>query len=175
MGKYLGLPTHGYLGLSDSKIVDAQASVEAALGITFAVLAEVNVVSGPGMLELESCQSFEKLVIDNEICGIAFKLKEKIKVSDETLALDLIKEVGPGGQFLTKKHTKQWFRKEHMIPSEIIDRMPREKWLKIGCKDATQRAREIARKIITEHKPEPLPKEKEEMLDKFIRKLHISY
>jgi trimethylamine--corrinoid protein Co-methyltransferase len=175
VGKYLGLPTHGYLGLSDSKVVDVQAGIEAALGITFAVLAEVNLVSGPGMLEFESCQSFEKLVIDNEICGIAFKSKEKIEVRDETLALDLIKEVGPGGEFLTKKHTHRWFKKEHMIPSEIIDRMPREKWLKMECKDAAQRAREMAKKIINEYKPEPLPKEKEEMLDKLIRKLHSHY
>jgi trimethylamine--corrinoid protein Co-methyltransferase len=175
VGKYFGLPTHAYLGLSDAKIVDAQAGIEATSGIMLAALVEVNAVSGPGMLEFESCQSFEKLVIDNEICGLAFRLKRSISVSAETLALDLISEVGPGGHYLAKKHTREWFKKEQIIPSSVIDRMTRENWSKKGCKDTTQRAREIAKKIISEHKPEPLPEEAKIKLDGMIRELHRKY
>ncbi|MEM2293021.1 MAG: trimethylamine methyltransferase family protein [Candidatus Aenigmatarchaeota archaeon] len=175
IGKYLGIPTHGYLGLSDSKIVDAQAGIESALGIIFAVLTEVNAVSGPGMLEFESCQSLEKLVIDNEICKIALRLKEGIKVDNETLALEVISNVGPGGEFLTKKHTHEWFKKEQILPTNVIDRVVREKWTELGCKDTAQRAREIAKKLIKEHKPEPLPKTVEEKLDDLIHKLHTKY
>jgi trimethylamine--corrinoid protein Co-methyltransferase len=69
IGKYYGLPTHAYLGLTDSKVVDAQTGFESGLGLFLAALARVNVVSGPGMLATENCQSLEKLVIDNEICG----------------------------------------------------------------------------------------------------------
>lgn len=172
IGKYLGIPTHGYLGLSDSKIVDAQAGIESAIGIVLATLAEVNAVSGPGMLEFESCQSFEKLVIDNEICKIAFRLKGGIRVDDETLALDLITRIGPGGEFLTKKHTRELFRREQVLLTDVIDRAIREKWIESGCKDTVQRAREIAKKLIKEHKPEPLPKTVEEKLDDLIHKLH---
>jgi len=175
IGKYFGLPTHAYLGLSDSKIADAQAGIEATSGITLAVLTEVNAVSGPGMLEFESCQSFEKLVTDNQICEMAFRLKRGVQVSAETLALDLIKEIGPGGHYLASKHTHEWFRKEQLIPSAVIDRTKRENWEKLGCKDTAQRAREIAKKIISEHKPEPLPKEAERKLDNIIRELHRKY
>ena len=74
VGKHLGLPTHSYLGLSDAKIVDGQAGLETGMGALVAALAGANVISGPGMLDFESCQSLEKLVLDNEICGMAYRL-----------------------------------------------------------------------------------------------------
>ena len=64
IGKYLGLPTHGYMGLTDTKVVDAQSGAEAASGILLAALSGVNVVSGAGMMDFESCQSLEKLILD---------------------------------------------------------------------------------------------------------------
>jgi trimethylamine--corrinoid protein Co-methyltransferase len=74
IGKYNGLPTHMYLGLSDTKTVDAQAGFESGIGIVLGALAGINVISGPGMLDFENCQSFEKLVIDDAICGMALRL-----------------------------------------------------------------------------------------------------
>ena len=70
MGKHLGLPTHAYMGLSDAKCPDYQAGLESGIGAVLAALAGVNVVSGAGMLDFESCFSLEKLVLDNEICGM---------------------------------------------------------------------------------------------------------
>ena len=69
IGERLGLPTQGYIALCDAKLLDAQAGLETAMGATLAALAGINSVSGPGMLDFESCQSLEKLVVDNEICG----------------------------------------------------------------------------------------------------------
>jgi len=74
IGKYLGLPTQAYIGLSDAKILDAQAGLETAMGATLAALSGINNISGPGMLDFESCFSLEKLVLDNEICGMTLRL-----------------------------------------------------------------------------------------------------
>nr|NIM90549.1 hypothetical protein [Candidatus Aminicenantes bacterium] len=71
IAKHFNLPTHAYMGLSDSKTNDNQAGLETGIGAILAALAGVNVISGPGMMDFESCQSLEKLVIDNEICGMA--------------------------------------------------------------------------------------------------------
>ncbi|MFW9888657.1 MAG: trimethylamine methyltransferase family protein, partial [Candidatus Thorarchaeota archaeon] len=80
MGKFYGLPTHAYLGVSDSKAVDAQSGYESAMGLIQAALAGINIVSGPGMLLSINCQSLEKLVIDDEICGAALRLQEGISI-----------------------------------------------------------------------------------------------
>ena len=74
IGKHLGLPTQAYMALSDSKSVDYQAGMETAMGAIVAAVSGVNNISGPGMLDFESCQSLEKLVLDNEICGMAQRL-----------------------------------------------------------------------------------------------------
>jgi trimethylamine--corrinoid protein Co-methyltransferase len=169
LGKYYGLPTHMYLGLSDTKIVDAQCGFESGIGIVLGALAGINVISGPGMLNFESCQSLEKLVIDNTICGMALRLMDGVRVDDETLAVDLIRKVGPGGMYLAEKHTVEWFRKEQFMPSELIDRQEREAWKAAGSKDIVQRAREIVEKTLKEHEPEPLPQDVEKDLDNVVR------
>ena len=165
MGKHYGVPTHGYLGLSDSKAVDAQSSYESGMGILLAAMARVNVVSGPGMQASENCQSLEKLVIDNELCGAAYRLIDGIAVDEETLAAEVISKVGPGGHFLAEKHTRDHHRKERFMPSDVIDRLSPDAWGKAGAKDATQRAKEIANKTLLEHIPKPLPKDSEERLE----------
>ncbi len=169
LGKYYGLPTHMYLGLSDAKVVDAQCGFESGIGIVLGALAGINVISGPGMLNFESCQSLEKLVIDNTICGMALRLLEGVRVDDETLAVDLVRKVGPGGIFLAEKHTLEWFRKEQFIPSELIDRQEQKAWKAAGSKDIFQRAREIVEKTLKEHESEPLAHDVEKDLDNVVR------
>ena len=165
MGKHYGVPTHGYLGLSDSKAVDAQSSFESGMGILLAAMARVNVVSGPGMQASENCQSLEKLVIDNELCGAAYRLIDGIRVDEETLAAEIISKVGPGGHFLAEKHTRDHHRKERHMPSDVIDRLSPDAWTKAGAKDATRRAKEKADETLREHTPKPLPKDSEERLE----------
>ena len=165
MGKHYGVPTHGYLGLSDSKAVDAQSSFESGMGILLAAMSRVNVVSGPGMQASENCQSLEKLVIDNELCGAAYRLIDGIRVDEETLAAEIISKVGPGGHFLAEKHTRDHHIKERHMPSDVIDRLSPDAWTKAGSKDATRRAKEIADETLREHIPKPLPKHSEERLE----------
>lgn len=149
IGKHFRLPTHAYMGLSDAKVNDAQAGLETGIGAVLAALAGINVVSGPGMLNFESAQSLEKLVIDNEICGLAYRLIEGISQRDEPLALDLFKDFEPGTQFLTMPHTRQWYRKEHIFPS-ITDRETYDTWVSLGKKSMADRASEEAAKLLRE-------------------------
>lgn len=165
IAKSYRLPTHLYIGLSDAKVVDAQCGFESGIGIVLGTLAGINVISGPGMLYFENCQSLEKLVIDNEICGMALRLAKGVKVQDETLAVDLIRKVGPGGVYLAERHTLEWIRKEQFIPSEIIDRKEWKAWKDSGKKDIVKRAHEIVEKKLKEHEPEPLPQDVQRDLD----------
>ncbi|MBD3413651.1 MAG: hypothetical protein GF421_04365 [Candidatus Aminicenantes bacterium] len=139
IAKHLNLPAHAYMGLSDSKINDNQAGLESGMGAVLAALAGVNVISGPGMLDFESCQSLEKLVIDNEICGMALRLIKGISQRDETLALNLFEDITPETQFLSKPHTRKWYRQEHIFP-EIIDRDTHDEWEGKGKKSIADRA-----------------------------------
>jgi len=150
IGKHLGLPTHAYLGMSDAKLLDGQAGLESALGTFLGALARVNMISGAGMLEFESCQSEEKLVIDNEIIGMARRLIEGIATREEMMPLELMREVGHQGSFLSTKHTREWFRREQFIPSSVIDRHTRQAWENEGRKSIVERAQERAlTKIVT--------------------------
>jgi trimethylamine--corrinoid protein Co-methyltransferase len=168
IAKYYKLPTHMYIGLSDAKVIDAQCGFETGIGLVLGALAGINVISGPGMLNFENCQSLEKLVIDNEICGMALRLAKGVKVEDETLAIDLIRKVGPGGVYLAERHTLEWIRKEQFIPSEIVDRKEWKAWMDAGKKDIVKRAHEIVERILKEHKPEPLPQDIQKELDSFM-------
>jgi trimethylamine--corrinoid protein Co-methyltransferase len=140
VGKALNMPTHAYLGMTDAKIVDAQAGLESAGGAVLAALAGVNMISGAGMMDFESCQSYEKLVIDSEIIGMAKRLVGGVESREDSLAVELMREVGHGGDFLREAHTRQWFREEFYIPSEVIDRGSQEAWREGGSTSAWDRA-----------------------------------
>ncbi len=139
VGKHLGLPTHGYLVATDSKLVDAQAGAESARSATLGALAGINMISGAGMLESLACFSVEKLVIDAESIASAYRLARGIEVrSDEvlsevrgekvprdTLATAMFAQIGLSGEFLKLKETRALFRQEQHLPSPVIDRSAR--------------------------------------------------
>jgi trimethylamine--corrinoid protein Co-methyltransferase len=105
------------------------------------------------------------MVIDNEICGLAKRIAEGIEVNEKTIALDLIKEVGPGGQFLGKKHTIEYFSKEHFLPI-LLDRNARSIWKSAGAKDLISRAKDYLKKKLQEYVPQKLEKDVQKELRK---------
>ena len=127
-------------------------------------MAGANIVYGLGMLETGLCQSFEKLVIDNEICGMALRMVKGIECSQEALAYDLIEKVGHGGNYLAEAHTLKWLSKEHSFPSLIIDREPREAFQEKGARDAFKKAKQVALKILNENEPHRVPEDKKREL-----------
>jgi len=170
IGKHLKIPTHAYLGLSDSKILDVQAGLETSMGFILGALAGVNVISGAGMLDFESCQSLEKLVIDDEICGMAYRLIEGIDTGEDALAINLIQNLAPKGQFFSSRHTLEWFRREQFLPSSLIDRSSRREWEENGAKDSIERAGRWVEEILRTHQPEPMSLDKERELAQILIK-----
>jgi trimethylamine--corrinoid protein Co-methyltransferase len=157
VGKHLGLPTHAYLGLSDAKIVDGQAGLETGMGALSAALSGANAISGVGMLDFESCQSLEKLVLDNEICGMALRMVRGIEARGDRLAADLYGDIYDGQHFLASKETLRWFREEMDQPGPAIDRDTYDVWKSQGKKSAWDRARGEVERILNSHTVEPLP------------------
>lgn len=141
LGKRLELPTHAYMALSDAKTNDAQAGYETGMGAVLAALAGINVISGPGMMNYETTISLEKLLIDDEICGLALRLVKGIVQREDPIALHLFEDFDPATSFLTLAHTRKWYRQDHSTV-KLADRDNYEAWLQAGGKTIDERAHE---------------------------------
>ena len=111
----------------------------------------INIVSGPGMLAQLNCQSLEKLVIDNELCGSAYRFSRGIGFEEWSAVTDLIAKVGPSGNFLRQKHTSKNLRAEHFMPSDVIDRLTMDSWIQGGSRSTFERANETVTKILLDY------------------------
>ncbi len=120
-------------------------------------LAGANMMYGLGMLESGITFDFAQLVLDCEMARMIKHTIQGIPVNDDTLAIDVIKEVGPFGEFLTHQHTFDGMRSQSR--PELIDRSTRDVWENAGATGSYDRATEKARYILENHKPEPLPED----------------
>ena len=159
VGKALGLPTHAYLGMTDAKVVDAQCGLESMGGTLVAALAGINMVSGAGMMDFESCQSLEKLVIDAEVIGMAKRFVAGIDVRDEPIALDIMRKLGHRADYLADPHTLKWFGRELYLPSEVIDRASLDGWQRKGGRTTVERASERVARLLGGYRPPSVPAE----------------
>jgi trimethylamine--corrinoid protein Co-methyltransferase len=153
VGKYLGMPTQAYLSLSDAKLLDAQAGLETSMGATLGALAGVNNISGPGMLDFESCQSLEKLVLDNEICGMALRLARGIEPKEDFPSIPIMRELLEDKHLLIADHTRRHLKEEHFMPSMVIDRANRSRWAEEGATTLGERAHRIVEQTLENHEP----------------------
>lgn len=160
---YYGIPYYSTGGISDSKTLDAQCGYESAITNLLVGLAGADFIhDAAGLMEFALTVSLEKLVIDNEIIGMAKRAIEGITVSEETLCLKEIKEAGPGGNFVTAKSTRKFMRSEHYQPT-ISDRRQRPVWRSEGDTTTDQRAHKVVADILSE-KPKNYLLEKEKSL-----------
>ncbi len=150
-----GLPVHVFGVASIANLVGVQSGIESVMSSILPVLAGADVLYGAGDLGNGMAASFERLVIDDEICKSLPFLVQGIEVNDETLALDVIHKVGPGGEYVSQKHTLGHFQKEHFYP-KLADTRNFEAWMKAGAKTLVEKAKEKAKKILKEHWPTPL-------------------
>jgi len=164
IGRSLGLPTHSYLALSDSKCIDWQAGAETTAGALFAALGMLDIVSGPGMLNFECTQSLEKLVLDNEACALSHRLTRGIGAGYEGSSTELLSEVVDAGHFLKSRHTRTSFRAELSFPGPLISRDGYDTWIDQGAQSAADRARGEVESIIARGNPAPLPEQTVEEL-----------
>ncbi len=151
MAQFYKLPFYATGGMSDSKKLDVQSGYESAITNLLCALAGANFIhDAAGLMEFAMTVCYEKYVIDNEILGMVMRAVEGIRVDDETLAYDLIKETGPGGNFITAKHTRHFMRKEHYQPL-LSDRNSRERWEAEGSLSTWQKAARKVKEILDSH------------------------
>jgi len=168
IGKHLNLPTQAYISLSDAKELDAQAGAESGIGAVLAAVSGINNVSGPGMLDFESCLSLEKLVLDNEICGMAQRLIAGIEPKDDFPAIGLFRELLEEKHMLISDHTRRYLKTEHFFPGPVIDRARRSRWEEKGALTLGQRAYREVERLLENYQPPDLPKDVKKELTKLM-------
>ena len=159
VGKRLGLPTQGYIALSDAKALDAQAGLETGIGAVLAGLSGINSVSGPGMLDFESCQSLEKLIVDDEICGMVSRLRRGIEPRDDFPSRPLLEELLKDGHLLIATHTRKHRKEQLRLSSPVIERAPLGRWREEGEATLGRRAAAEVERLLTAWTPSRLPDE----------------
>lgn len=150
LAQHYRIPIYATAGMSDSKTIDSQSGYESAITSLLVALAGGNWIhDAAGFLEFCMCASLEKYVVDNEILGMVMRAVQGIEVNSDTLAFDLMKEIGAGGHFVSSRHTRKFMRKEQFIPV-LSDRTSREAWEKGGSQDARERARQKVLSILNQ-------------------------
>jgi trimethylamine--corrinoid protein Co-methyltransferase len=166
LAQYYGLPIYNTAGPSESKIPDSQSAYEPAMNVLLSAMAGANYIhDAAGLLESGLTISLETYVLDNEIIGMAKRVLKGIEVDEERLALECIKRVGPGGNYLADEMTTQFMRSEFYYP-QIADRKARATWEAEGSRSAEEKARTKVREILANHRPVEIPEE----IDLAIRK-----
>ncbi|MBN1659624.1 MAG: trimethylamine methyltransferase family protein [Anaerolineae bacterium] len=155
MGRFYGLPTWGYAGHSDSCAMDEQAAADATFSVLVALLAGNNLVHDVGYLEAGLTTSPEMMVFTAEAIDMMRRFTSGISLDPDALALDVIDAVGPGGDFLTQRHTLKNFRQ--LWQPALFDRRRYEEWAAAGSKTLGARLKEKTIDIIDSHRPQPLP------------------
>jgi trimethylamine--corrinoid protein Co-methyltransferase len=177
IGKYLHMPTQAYIALSDSKRLDAQAGLESSMGATLAALSGVNNISGPGMLDFESCQSLEKLVLDNEICGMVLRMVKGIEPKEDFPSAPRFEELLREKHLLISEHTRRYLREEFYLPGNVIDRANRTRWQEEGSLTLLERAHTEVERRIGEYEMSRLPdntkKELTQLMEKEARRYGV--
>jgi trimethylamine--corrinoid protein Co-methyltransferase len=162
------LPCQAGTGI-DSTLPDAQMGYERGLQVLTCSLAGADFVHlSVGMLEQMLTSSYEACVMDDEILGAAFRIVRGMEVDEESIALDLVKKVGIGGDYLGEEHTARHFRDVTWFPT-LTNRERWDNWNSAGGKDMRQRGIEKAAKILAEHHPQHLDPKTAEELDRMAR------
>jgi trimethylamine--corrinoid protein Co-methyltransferase len=168
MARFYGLPARSGGAVCDAKYPDAQAACESMMGLLMAQVSGINfVLHSAGILESYNCMSYEKFVIDDEICGMIKRIKRTYDVNADTIAFDVIEAVGPGGHFLDKDHTFDHFRTALYKPA-LFDRDNFDLWQAEGSKQISQKANQKFKKILSEHIAPDLPADTDKDLKRFV-------
>jgi trimethylamine--corrinoid protein Co-methyltransferase len=170
LARFYGIPYRGSGGLNNSKIPDAQAAYETQMTLWPAVLAHTNlIIHSAGWLDSGLVCSLEKFVLDVEGLAMMSRFLHGLEISDETLALDEIAEVGPGGNHFGTAYTMARFQDAFYRPT-ISDRQNYETWVEHGVKDALQRSHEIANQLLEIYEQPDLPSNVQGELMQYVEK-----
>ncbi len=156
ISRYLGLSFMGTAGASEAKVLDLQAAIESTVQVVLSGLSGATLVHDVGFLDCADIGSLDMLVMNDEIIAMTRRIMRGIEVSDDTLMLDLIDEVGPGGEYLSAKETARRCRTEIWRP-KLMDRQPWESWQAAGALTMRDWIKIRLREILDAHQPTPLP------------------
>ena len=168
MGKYYDLPVFGLGGSTDSKILDQQSGFEATLSLMTSLLHGANIIHDVGFMDAGLQGSMQMMAICNEILGFLRATTAGVVVNDETLALDVIEELGPTGTYLGHEHTIRHFKEPFY--SKLIDKNPFSVWQKRGSKSMEERASKMVDDILAKHKTEPLSEEIQKAIHEIVKR-----
>lgn len=167
MGKHYRLPVYINVGLTDSKIPDAQAGMEAGMTLLCGAMAGADIFGHLGISGVDLGTSLTMLLMQHEVIGFVERIMQGIAFDDDKLGLDVIRKVGPGGNYLAEEHTFINFRDELWFP-ELLDRNYWEGWQERGAKDMRARCREMKDELLRSHEPVPLPDDVNREVDKLL-------
>ena len=161
-----GLPTWGYAADTDSKVLDLQAALEYFSATVMGFLSGCNLLHDVGYLEAGMTASCESIVLGNEVVEAVRRLLQKVDVDEENLAVEMIKQVGPGGMFLQEPHTRKHLRDFWYSP--LIDRRRYEQWVSKGRQTMSDRLKARTEEILSSHEPLPMDESVRKSIDEFI-------
>jgi trimethylamine--corrinoid protein Co-methyltransferase len=156
LARWLDLPNWGYAGTTDAQEIDAQAGMEAAELTLLSMAVGSNLNHDLGYLDFGMTGSLELIVLTDEFLAMNRKLVAGVEVTPETLAVDVVREVGPGGDFLSTRHTAKQVRRAQWRPT-IVNRQGHARWQEEGGLDLREKARQKALRLLETHEPAPLP------------------
>jgi trimethylamine--corrinoid protein Co-methyltransferase len=168
MGKYYGLPVYINVNLTDSKTLDVQAGLEKMSSLTLGMLAGADLFGHAGILGSDHGGSLAWLVVDNEAVEFARRVGRGFTLDEAHLALDVIAEVGPGGNFIDQEHTAKLFRKEYWLPGKLWARDTYDGWEADGSTTMAQRVADQVDRILATHQPLPMDEALSTEIDRIV-------
>jgi len=171
MGQYYGIPTHGTGIQSDAKMLDPQTGYDSAMGALTCALGGLNFINGLGSVEVGNGFDYAKFMLDEECARNVIRILEGVPVSDVTLALDVIRETGPGGNLLGHDHTYKNFRS--LSRAKLFDRQTRGSWAAMEQPNIVERAYAAAKERYENHQPAPVKEEVKQEVAEIIEKYRI--
>ncbi|MGB9673546.1 MAG: trimethylamine methyltransferase family protein [Anaerolineales bacterium] len=168
MGKYYDLPVFGLGGSTDSKVLDQQCAFEATISLVTALLHGANIVHDVGFMDAGLQGSLQLIAMSNEFLGFLRAATKGVVVNDETLAIDVIEELGPTGSYLGHPHTIRHYKEPFY--SKLIDKNPHSVWMKRGGTTMEERAAKLVDEILEKHQVEILPKSVQEDIRKIVNR-----
>lgn len=156
ISRFLGFPFMGTAGASDSKLLDSQAAIESTIQVLMSALSGATLVHDVGFTDCADIGSLPLLVMSDEIIAMVRRIMRGVEVNDDSLMLDLIDQVGPGGHFVAEPRSANLCRQEIWVP-QLMDRNAHSSWVRSGKKSMEERVWERVREILRTHEPPPLP------------------
>ncbi|MBM3500166.1 MAG: hypothetical protein FJX74_16035 [Armatimonadetes bacterium] len=168
IGKHYGFPVYINVGLTDSKRPDGQAGLEAGITLMLGAAGGADIFGHMGISGVDQASSLDMLVFQDEVIGFVESVLRELDFGEEAFALDVVREVGPGGSYINADHTALNFRNALWFP-KLLDRRFYDAWLSSGAQSLEDRCRARTEALRASHEPEPLPDDTAAALDEVVR------